>query len=143
MNESYTLSVLLDMTPSRLLEVIEDSPLHCRKFLASYYPNAQVRRACLKSLGVIFADDSSYANMGFVVIPNSPSDVHVYIGKNVSIAPNVVCVCESSANNGDAINQFPYVADRLTKKATYASVMKFGLALMLQFFQVLPSENAP
>ena len=46
-----------------------------------------------------------------------PADVHVYIGSNVSIAPNVTCVCDSCANNGQEINAYAYVADRLTKKA--------------------------
>lgn len=72
---------LLNMGPDKLIERVEDVPLLYRKFLATYYPEAHVRRAYLKSIGVIFADDSSFANMGFTVVPNSPSDVHVLLGK--------------------------------------------------------------
>lgn len=92
-----------------LLLLVDRMPLPYRKHLASYYPDAVVRREYLKSIGVIFADESSFANTGFTIIPNTPSDVHVYIGKNVSIAPNVTCICDSSANNGNEINQTSYV----------------------------------
>lgn len=101
----------------RLFATVEDVPLAYRKFLASYYPNSNVRRMYLQSIGVVFADGSSFVNSGFVVIPNSPSDVHVYIGKRVSIAPNVTCVCDSCANNGEEINRYRYVAEKLTRKA--------------------------
>lgn len=111
-----TLGELLFMEVDRLLEMVDEAPAYCRKFLASYYPEAHVRREYLKSLGVIFADDTSFANMGFSITPNSPSDVHVHIGSNVSIAPNVTCICDSCANNGVRINEFSYVVDKLTKK---------------------------
>lgn len=101
----------------RLLNTVDGMPLAYRKFLASYYPNAHVRRAYLQSIGVVFADDTSFANLGFTVVPNSPSDVHVRIGKHVSIAANVTCVCDSCANNGEEINGYRYVSERLTRKA--------------------------
>lgn len=41
----------------------------------------------------------------------------MYIGKHVSIAPNVTCICESSANNGIEINTYLYVTERLTRQA--------------------------
>lgn len=100
----------------RLISIVGKVPLSYRKWIASFYPDAFVRREYLKSLGVIFADDSSFVNMGFTPVPNSPSDTHVYIGKNVSVASNVVCVTSSNANNGDVINSFSYVSDRLTTK---------------------------
>lgn len=112
-----TLGEVLAVAPGRLLEKADEISLPNCKYLASYYPDARVRRAFLQRIGVIFSDDSSYANLGFTVVPNSPSDVHVRIGKNVSIAPNVICVCDSCANNGVAINGFAYVAQRVTKKA--------------------------
>lgn len=100
-----------------LVKTVEELPLSARKFMASFYPDAFVRRECLKSLGVIFDDDTSFCNLGFIPIPNSPSDVHVRIGKHVSIAPNVICVADSCANNGDEINTYRYVTERITKKA--------------------------
>lgn len=101
---------------SQLLDAVDKTPLAYRKWLATYYPDAHVRRAYLKSIGVIFADESSFCNLGFLPVPNSPSETHIYIGKNVSIAPNVMCVTESDANNGREINEYPYVAEHLTKK---------------------------
>lgn len=100
----------------RLMALVDEAPLSQRKWLATYYPDAHVRRAYLKSIGVVFKDDTSFANMGFFPVPNSPSDTHVFIGSNVSIAPNVTCVTESCANNGGEINSYRYVAERLTRK---------------------------
>lgn len=102
---------------ARLLASVDDMPLAYRKWLATYYPDAHVRRAYLGSIGVVFADDSSFCNLGFFPVPNAPSDTHVHIGRNVSIAPNVTCVTESCANNGGEVNGYRYVAERLTKKA--------------------------
>lgn len=101
---------------ARLLSTVDGIPLAYRKWIATYYPDACVRRAFLKSLGVVFVDDSSFCNMGFSPVPNSPSDTHVYIGKNVSIGPNVTCVTESCANNGSEINSYCYTIEKLTKK---------------------------
>lgn len=95
----------------------EDIPLPLQRFCAMHYPNAYVRRACLRAIGVEFADDSSFVNAGFTVVPNAPSDVHVRIGRNVSIAPNVTCICDSSANNGRELNAYEYVREQLTRKA--------------------------
>lgn len=100
----------------RLLASVADMPLAYRKWIATYYPDAYVRRAYLSSIGVVFADDSSFCNLGFFPVPNSPSDTHVRIGRNVSIAPNVTCVTDSCANGGQEINGYRYVAERLTKK---------------------------
>lgn len=89
-------------------------PQSFRKFLATYYPDARVRKKYLQLLGVEMGE-GSYANMGFIVSPNNTREVHCHIGKNVSIAPNVVCICESNANNGVEINTYPYVKEKLTK----------------------------
>jgi maltose O-acetyltransferase len=99
-----------------LLNHVDEVPSAYQKFLASNYPNSYVRREYLKSLGVIFADDTSFANAGFTVIPNSPSSVHVYVGRHVSIAPNVTCICSSNANNGVEINRYRYVSEVLTRE---------------------------
>lgn len=100
----------------RLLAAVDDMPLAYRKWIATYYPDAHVRRAYLVSIGVFFADDSSFCNMGFFPVPNSPSDTHVRIGRNVSVAPNVTCVTESCANNGCEINVYRHVVEHLTEK---------------------------
>lgn len=112
-----TLVDAFNCAADELVERASELPLASQRFLATHYPDARVRRACLRQLGVIFSDDSSFCNAGFTVTPNRPSDVHVYIGRNVSIAPNVTCICDSCANNGVTINVFKYVAERLTKHA--------------------------
>lgn len=93
---------------------VSELPLALRRFCGTNYPDAYVRRECLKSLGVEFADDSSFCNAGFTVVPNSSSKSRVRIGKNVSIAPNVTCITSSNANNGKEINKYRYVRERLT-----------------------------
>lgn len=110
-----TLADALAADPFVLVEQAGELPLPVARFCASQYPDARVRRACLRALGVVFADDSSFCNTGFTVTPNKPSDVHVHIGRNVSIAPNVTCVCDSCANNGVEINGYGYVSERLTR----------------------------
>lgn len=110
------LGEVLQLSSEELLQHSDEVSMACCKYLSSYYPDARVRRAFLKRIGVEFVDDTSFANVGFAVIPNSPSQVHVRIGKNVSIAPNVTCICDSCANNGDKINEFAYVRERLTKE---------------------------
>ncbi len=98
-----------------LINHAEEVPKAYQKSLASYYPNAKVRRIYLEKLGVEFGDNS-YANLGFMKVPNTMSEYKVIIGKNVSIGPNVVCVCEASANNGVEINTFQYVLNRASAK---------------------------
>ena len=68
-----TLGEVLAVAPDRLLEKADEISLPNCKYLASYYPDARVRRAFLQRIGVVFSDDSSYANLGFTVVPNSPS----------------------------------------------------------------------
>lgn len=101
---------------ARLIMSVASMPLAYRKWIATYYPDAFVRRVYLESIGVVFADDSSFCNLGFFPVPNAPSDTHVRIGRNVSIAPNVTCVTDSCANSGQEINGYRYVNERLTKR---------------------------
>ena len=95
---------------------MQETPLPYRKWVATYYPDAYVRREYLKSIGVVFKDESSFVNMGFLPVPNSPSSTHVFIGSNVSVAPNVTCVTSSNANNGIEINAYAYVSEHLTRE---------------------------
>lgn len=98
-----------------LMKNAEKMPNSYVKFLASYYPDARVRKRYLELLGVKFGENS-FANTGFMAIPNNNSKKKIFIGKNVSIAPNVVCVCESNANNGVEINSYDYVSKKITKE---------------------------
>lgn len=112
-----SLGETLSLTRDELLEGMASLPQAHRIFLASHYPDAHVRRAALRSIGVVFEDGSSFVNEGFHLTPNKPSDVHVRIGRNVSIAPNVTCICDSCANNGAEINSYRYVTEKLTRRA--------------------------
>ena len=112
-----SLAEVLAYSPDELIDRAAKLPLSAQRFCASFYPDAHVRRACLKQIGVVFTDDTSFCNVGFAVTPNRPSDVHVRIGRHVSIAPNVTCICDSCANNGTEINSYQYVAEHLTKRA--------------------------
>lgn len=117
MREFNSLGDVLALTVDELLVAVDEVPLSFAKYLASFYPQAHVRRAYLKRLGVEFADDSSFVNAGFTFTPNAPGEAHVRVGRNVSVAPGVTCVCDSCANNGVEINAYPYVAERLTRMA--------------------------
>lgn len=111
-----TLVDVFALSREELMGRIGEVPDWCCKLIAAQYPDARVRREALKKLGVMFVDDSSFVNAGFQFTPNSLSDVHVRIGRNVSIAPNVTCLCDSCANNGIEINSFRYVTERLTQR---------------------------
>ncbi len=102
----YLMSVSLEMIPKSF-----------RKWIATYYPDARVRKKYLETIGVQIGE-GSYANLGFMIIPNNNSEKKLFIGRNVSIAPNVVCICSSNANNGKEINTYPYIIDVLTKDET-------------------------
>ena len=91
----------------------DNMPSRFIKFLAYYYPDARIRKIYLNKLGVVIGENS-YTNLGFqcVLMDNGISAV---IGNNVSIAPNVVLICNSSANNGDELVKLAYVRDNLIK----------------------------
>lgn len=97
-----------------LKKYVDIMPDSYKKFIASYYPDAFIRKIYLEHTGVEFLENS-FVNIGFMKIPNIWSENRVFIGKNVSIAPNVVCICESNANNGQEINTFSYVRDKVSR----------------------------
>lgn len=92
---------------------VELMPKRLIKLVANYYTDARIRKLYWSKLGVHMGENT-FPNLGFQSTSNWES--LVFIGKNVSIAPNVLMIAESNANNGDIINQIPYVRDKLTKK---------------------------
>lgn len=94
-----------------LRENVGIMPAGYKKWIASYYPDARIRKLYLEDMGVEFGENS-FANIGFLKIPNTRSKEKIVIGRNVSIAPNVTCVCEANANNGREINKYAYVTGR-------------------------------
>lgn len=97
-----------------LMENSSIMPKRFSKWLAYYYPDARVRKEYLSKVHV-FLGEGTLANIGLIGVTNA--DNPVYIGKNVSIAPNCTFVTCSGANNGTSINEIPYVSEFLTKRA--------------------------
>lgn len=95
-----------------LLKHVDDLPVSWAKSIAWYYPYAPLRKAYLSRFGVEMGK-GTFSNVGLVPVCGGSS--RALIGENVSIAPNVVLVLSSGANNGQDINRFGYVCDRLTK----------------------------
>ena len=92
----------------------EAMPARFVKLIANYYPDARIRKSYFEKLGVKMGNNT-FANLGMKVVTSQDSrEPQVVIGDNVSIAPNVVFVVESGANNGNEINSLPYVRDHLT-----------------------------
>lgn len=87
-------------------------PMRLIKLVAYYYTDARVRKLYLKRLGVNIGENT-YTNLGFRIVSDDYEE-RAFIGKNVSIAPNVTFVVCSSANNGYEINRIAYVRDKLT-----------------------------
>ncbi len=99
-----------------LANSVENMPMRFVKFIANYYTDARIRKIYLARLGVVMGE-GTFTNLGFRIVSDD-YEKRLIIGKNVSIAPNVTCIVMSSANNGDRINQLPYVRNVLTKSGT-------------------------
>ncbi|QHI73919.1 galactoside O-acetyltransferase [Aminipila terrae] len=95
-----------------LAKSVDYMPMRLCKLIADSYSDARIRKAYLKRLGVQMGE-GTFSNFGLRVVPND-NPICVDIGKNVSLAPNIVFVCNSSANNGVEINKLKYVANKLT-----------------------------
>lgn len=89
-------------------------PMRLVKFVAFFYTDARVRKLYLRRLGVKMGENT-YGNLGFRIVSDDYK-TRVIIGDNVSIAPNVVMVACSSANNGKKINKIAYVKECLWKE---------------------------
>ena len=96
-----------------LKEKVEEMPIRLVKIVAYYYTDARIRKLYWKRLGVVMGE-GTYANLGLCVVPND-NEVCVEIGDHVSISPNVTFICCESANNGNRINEIPYVSERITR----------------------------
>jgi acetyltransferase-like isoleucine patch superfamily enzyme len=99
----------------RLRRNAEAIPPRWQRWLASYYPDAAIRRLFWQLTSVEMGE-GSYANIGMIVADRYRSgECLLTIGDYVSIAPNVVFVCESTPNNSALMQAQPYVAERLIK----------------------------
>ena len=98
-----------------LLKNVNIMPMRIVKFVAFFYTDARVRKVYLGKLGVKMGENT-YGNLGFRIVSDDYK-TRVIIGNNVSIAPNVVLITCSSANNGKKINEIPYVKEHLWKES--------------------------
>lgn len=108
---------ILHFIDKKVFKILENNvdkmPKRFIKLVANYYTDARIRKLYWRKMGV-FMGENTFPNLGFQSTTNG-EDL-VIIGDNVSIAPNVVLITDSCANNGKLINQIPYVAEILTKK---------------------------
>lgn len=85
------------------------------KFLAYFYPDARIRKSCLREMSVCMGE-GTFANYGLKVVTNDAhEECQIIIGDRVSIAPNVVLIAESSPNNSLHLASIPYVKENLIK----------------------------
>lgn len=109
-------ALFLKWLDERLYQFLSGSvdimPMRLVKLIAWFYTDARVRKLYLKRLGVNIGENT-YTNLGFRIVSDDYEE-RAFIGKNVSIAPNVTLIVCSSANNGDEINRIAYVRDKLT-----------------------------
>lgn len=85
------------------------------KFLAYFYPDARIRKMCLKEMRVLMGE-GTFANFGLMVTVNAEADDYrIIIGDRVSIAPNVTLISESLPNNSPHLASLDYVRNKLVK----------------------------
>lgn len=98
-----------------LLKNVNNMPMRIVKFVAFSYTDARVRKVYLRKLGVKMGENT-FGNSGLRIVSDDYR-TRVIIGNNVSIAPNVVLIACSSANNGKKINEIPYVKEHLWRES--------------------------
>ena len=96
-----------------LMRLVDQMPMRGVKFISYFYPDARVRKAYLRRLGVEMGENT-FANFGLIHIGNN-SEISVFIGNNVSIAANLTLVSESSPNNSKLLSNNPYISENLYK----------------------------
>jgi maltose O-acetyltransferase len=90
-------------------------PDRWRRWAASYYPDARVRREMWLSTSVSMGE-KTYPNAGMTVVDTyREGPTLLFIGDRVSIAPNVTFVCESSPNKSPTMLAHPKIAEGLVR----------------------------
>jgi acetyltransferase-like isoleucine patch superfamily enzyme len=91
-------------------------PARLKKFVAAYYPDARVRKLYWVEYNVHMGE-GSLANPGLLAVTCAGPEGRVTIGRNVSIAPGVVLITDSSPNNSATLRAHPEVARRMIRRA--------------------------
>lgn len=88
-------------------------PRRWTRWLATYFPDARVRKICWQSTKVEMGE-GTFSNIGMIVVDDYQSgECLLSIGSNVSIAPGVIFAPISSHNNSRVLKHHPYVAAHL------------------------------
>lgn len=111
-----TLSIIDKFINNFLLKYVDIMPVRLAKIVAFYYTDAKIRKLYLKRLGIIMGE-KSFSNLGLYFTPNDDLSPCIFIGNNVSIAPNVTFVPNSEPNNSEYMLQIPYIKEFLIKKS--------------------------
>ena len=111
------LAKVLDEWPRTIaLALAPYMPRRTLRGMASYYPDARVRKRCFQLTNVVMGEDT-YPNTGILVVDTygTNDEVLVEIGDRVALAPGIIFIGESSPN-ASRLAQQPYVSARLLQR---------------------------
>ena len=99
-----------------LLSNLQNLPKRWVRWLASYFPDARIRKLCWQLTNVEMGE-GTFANIGMIVVDDYQSgECLLSIGSHVSIAPGVIFSPISSHNNSILLKDHAYVASHLTHR---------------------------
>jgi acetyltransferase-like isoleucine patch superfamily enzyme len=102
-----------ELGPEGVVRLSEELPPKLLRWLGAHHPDNRTRKLFFAASGVEIGEDT-VVNSGFVV--SDGWERLLRVGARVAIAPNVVVVCESGANNS-RVAALPYVRERLLVRA--------------------------
>ncbi|WP_050797678.1 acyltransferase [Fusobacterium sp. oral taxon 370] len=89
-------------------------PKRFSKLITYFYTDSRIRRIYWKERGVILGENT-YLNLGVIIVESQDENVKLTIGKNVSVAPYVTFILDSSPNSSKILLNNIYVNERLHK----------------------------
>jgi maltose O-acetyltransferase len=90
-------------------------PVRQQRWLASFYPDARIRRLFFQKTSVVLGQDT-YPNPGIIVLDryNGSAETLVEIGDRVALSPGIIFIADSNPNASDLVD-LPYVRERLIR----------------------------
>lgn len=92
-------------------------PKRFSKLITYFYTDSRIRRIYWKERGVILGENTFF-NLGVTVVESSNENVKLTIGKNVSVAPYVTFILDSSPNSSELLLNNKYVKEKIHKEAS-------------------------
>ncbi len=89
-------------------------PLRFTKLIANYYSDARIRKIYWEKLGIIMGENT-YANLGLTLGGDGSNNPSVFIGNNVTIAPNLTVISDSCPINSNFLQETKYIKSKLIK----------------------------